>query len=130
MKAKTLSLGCRRTIELELKGDYVSGAVAADGTGSFALLVRKASRKGRALVAKQVTIQTDRRTKVRKGGKRSLAALAAGDRLEVEARACKGADVSTAMLLAKKVSAKRPKRGTTTTGTTATTTTGTTTTTP
>jgi len=124
---------CKPRGAVVLKGSFVGA-----GAGGFAMTVKHSNRHGRALVGKQVTVLVMDGTKFRKHGKATLADLQAGDRLNVQGRACK-LDGQAMTLVAKRVVAHSPSgddeqdegEGTTSTSTTSTTdatTTGTTTT--
>ncbi len=84
---------------LLLGGVYVSGSAGADGTGSFVLDVKRASRLGKRLVGTQVTVSVDARTRFHRGGRATLADLQANDLVGVVARACKPAAASDAPVI-------------------------------
>ncbi len=89
---------CRATVSLILKGTFTSAA--AD---SFDMKVIKANRHGRPLKGDR-TIKVNAQTKFRRdGAAATLASFAAGDRLNVQVRARKCADMATLELLAKRV---------------------------
>jgi len=115
---------CRPARKIVLHGTYVAGA-----TGGFAMAITGGNKPAKAWKGKQATVLVDEHTRVH-GAKRSLATLAAGDRLHVQGLACKS-DAATGSVLARKVGVKGPKDGgsttTTTTTTGSTTTVGTTT---
>jgi hypothetical protein len=94
----------RRGFTLLLKGEFVS----ASGD-SFAMLVQRSNKHGRALRGKQVTVLVDDKTKFRRQGVAELADLAAGDRLLVLVRARKNTDASALELLARFVQARPAK---------------------
>lgn len=120
---------CRPKRKLMLRGEFV-----AAGAGGFAMTVSGGNHGAKAWKGKQATVLVDDKTRF-KGKKRSLAALAAGDRLAVQGYACK-ADAAAGSIVARLVMTKGPKRDhddnktTTTATTTAATTTAVTTTTP
>ena len=125
--AKKAAVACKPAAKILLKGEFV--AAAANG---FAMTVSGGNKPAKAWKGKQATVLVDDKSKF-KGKKRSLAELAAGDRLNVQGYACK-ADVAAGTVLARMVMSKGPKgadddeAGTTTGATTTTaTTTGTTT---
>jgi hypothetical protein len=108
---------CSPKVAVILKGDFVSGSGSED-EGVFQMKVRQANKHGKRHVAETVTIRYDETTKFRRRGHAELDDFEAGDRLNVQARACK------------ERKAKKPKKpkdgGTTGSTTTATTSTGTT----
>lgn len=111
-RGKQSGTACRPTVSFVLKGEFVSATVATDGSGSFALLVKRANKHGRALVGKQVTVETGPFTKMKRRGHASLGQLAAGDRVVAQVRACKvggDATAASAKLYASRVVA-HPKR--------------------
>jgi hypothetical protein len=114
---------CKPTVSYVLNGTFV--AAGADGS-SFSMTVAHANHHAKALGASP-TMSVDAKTRiVRSGKKAGLADLRAGDRLNVQARGCKGlAADSTPALVAKRVVAHPAKAapGATTTMTTTTTTT-------
>src|ERR1044072_218188 len=75
---------CKPRGAVVLKGSFVGA-----GAGGFAMTVKHSNRNGRELVGKQVTVLVVDGTKFRKHGKATLADLQAGDRLNVQGRACK-----------------------------------------
>jgi hypothetical protein len=85
-----------------LRGEFVSGSADGSGAGSFVLLVERASRHGRSLRGRQVTVEVDGRTRFRGSGEVALADLSADDRIAVHARAARRAD-GTLRLLARLV---------------------------
>ena len=85
-----------------LHGEFGSGSADASGAGSFGLLVERASRHGRSLRGRQVTVEVDGRTKFGRRGQAALADLRADDRVVVHARAARRAD-GTLRLLARLV---------------------------
>jgi hypothetical protein len=106
--ASTDPATCKPKVSVILKGKFVSG-----GGTSFTMDVTKSNFHGKQLVGKPLTLMVDNQTKFRRKGHAKLEDFKAGDRLNVQARACK----------AKK---QKSKNGTTTTGTTTTTATTTT----
>ena len=93
---------CRPAISIILKGSYVSGSADASGAGSFAMDVKRANHHGHALAGTQATITVDANTKYRRNGHAKLSDFIAGDRLNVQVRACKQSS-GTPTLLAKRV---------------------------
>ena len=82
--------GCKPKATVVLKGTLA----VTPGASATALSVNvtKANRHGRAYVsAAPVTILVDEDTKVRRQGKKTLGDLLSGDRVLVQARACKAA---------------------------------------
>ena len=114
---------CKPRRAVVLRGTFV--AVGADG---FAMDVTGGNKLGKSLAGKQVTVNVDEHTKLRRHGKAELTDFVAGDRLNVHGRACKLDNVALT-LLARRVVGKpaKPEQSATTTTTTATTTTATTT---
>ena len=74
-----------------LQGEFVSGSADASGAGSFVLLVQRASKHGRSLRGRQVTVEVDGRTRYGRRGEAAHADLNAEDRVVVHARAARGA---------------------------------------
>jgi hypothetical protein len=91
---------CHPKISVILKGTFVSG-----GGTSFTMDVKQSNFHARDLVGEPLTLMVDDKTKFRRKGHAELSDFEAGDRLNVQARACK----------AKK---QKNKNGTTTTTTT------------
>lgn len=124
---------CKPARKIMLNGTFV-----ATGAGGFAMTVSGGNKPAKAWKGKQATVLVDDKTRF-KGKKRSLAALAAGDRVSVQGYACKS-DAAAGSVLARMVMSKGPKgakddedgttTGTTTATTTAATTTAVTTTSP
>lgn len=115
---------CKPSRKIVLGGEFVAAA-----TGGFAMTVSGGNKSAKAFKGKQVTVLVDEKTKF-KGKKRSLATLAARDRLVVQGYACK-ADAAGSTVQARLVMTKGPKGGEgEATTTTAATTTAVTTTTP
>src|SRR5438874_13771036 len=75
---------CHPKVSVILKGDFVSG-----GGDSFSMAVKHSNFHGRDLVGKAVTLQVDAKTRFKRNGPVKLADFKAGDRLNVQARACK-----------------------------------------
>jgi hypothetical protein len=85
---------CKPKAKVVLKGTLASDPGAADT--SFLLNVTKSNKHGRAYkaAAQPVTVMVDARTKVRRKQKgsrptRTLESLAMGDRVHMDAKACK-----------------------------------------
>jgi hypothetical protein len=94
---------CKPKVSVILKGEFLSG-----GGDSFSMNVKHSNFHGRDLVGKPLTLKVDDKTKFRRKGPAKLADFKAGDRLNVQARACKqkkGApkDASPPAMLAKRV---------------------------
>ena len=106
-KGRAKAAGCKPHRKLLLRGDFV-----ASGTGGFAMTVKRGNHGAKALAGKQVSVLVDAKTHFH-GAKKTLEALAAGDRLVVQAFACKAAapagQAATASILARKVGVKGPK---------------------
>lgn len=121
------AVACKPAKKILVKGEF--DAAAANG---FSMKVTGGNKAAKALKGLQATVLVDGHTRF-KGTKRSLAALAKGDRVAVQGYACK-VDAATGAILARMVMSKGPKgadddeAGTTTAVTT--TTTAVTTTTP
>jgi hypothetical protein len=100
----TTGVGCKPKVTVVLKGSLA----APPGTTALMVTVRSANRHGRAYVAASqpvsVLVNADT-TKVRRQGKKTLGDLVSGDRLLVQARACKAdlAEGATPALTATKV---------------------------
>ena len=103
-KGKSHKGDCRASVSLILKGEFVS-----PGTDSFVMTVKKANKHGRFFAGKDATIAVNAETKFRRGGEAKLSDLQKGDRLNVQVRACKKADSSKLVLLAKRVVAQPAK---------------------
>lgn len=89
--ATTTGANCKPKVTVVLKGDLTSAA-----TGSLAMEVSRANRWGRPWATLgTATVVVDNTTKVRRNGKKLLTDLVVGDRLLVQARACK-ADLTAA----------------------------------
>ena len=80
----TTGAGCKPKVTVVLKGTLV-----APGVGSLTMNVTSGNRWGRAYDEAAHTILVTSDTKVRRQGKKTLDALVAGDRVLVQARACK-----------------------------------------
>ncbi|HXH87695.1 MAG TPA: hypothetical protein VNI55_03720 [Gaiellaceae bacterium] len=101
-KGSDKARACKNARKLQFHGEFV-----AAGAGGFAMTVKKGNRHARALAGKQVSVLVDAKTRFH-GKKRTLAALVAGDRLSVQASACKN-DAAANTLLARKVGVKGAK---------------------
>jgi opacity protein-like surface antigen len=75
---------CHPKISVILKGDFVSGA-----GDSFTMDVKQANYHGHDLVGSPLTLKVDDKTSFKRNGPATLADFKAGDRLNVQARACK-----------------------------------------
>jgi hypothetical protein len=91
---------CHPKISVILKGTFVSG-----GGTSFTMAVTRSNFHAKELVGDPLTLTVDDKTKFRRKGHAELSDFEAGDRLNVQARACK-------------VKKQKNKNGTTTTTTT------------
>jgi hypothetical protein len=96
---------CHPKVAVILKGDFLSG-----GGDSFTMAVKQANSHGRKYVGKPLTLKVDSKTNFKRNGPAKLADFKAGDRLNVQARACKAAknaapssNAAPAALLAKRV---------------------------
>ena len=78
----TTGAGCKPKVTVVLKGTLV-----APGVGSLTMNVTSGNRWGRGYDEASHLVTSD--TKVRRQGKKTLDALVAGDRVLVQARACK-----------------------------------------
>ena len=78
------------------------GPFTESGTDGFTMEVKAGNKAGRALKGKTVTVLVDASTKIRRGGKATLADLEAGDRLNVLGRLC-SLDTAAGTLLARHV---------------------------
>ena len=103
-KGHDKAAACKPKRKLELHGDFV-----AAGAGGFAMTVKKGNRHAKELAGKQVSVLVDAKTRFH-GKKKSLDALVAGDRLMVQAHACR-ADAAAGSILARKVGVKGAKSG-------------------
>jgi hypothetical protein len=113
---------CKPKISVILKGTFASG-----GGTSFSMNVTQSNFHGRDLVDTAVKLMVDDKTMFRRMGHAELADFEAGDRLNVQARACKkqknAAPAPTAQapaMLAKRVTG-HPATGSGESGTTTTT---------
>jgi hypothetical protein len=75
---------CRPKVAVILKGQFLSG-----GGDSFSMDVKRSNYHGRDLVGKPLTLKVDEKTKFRRNGPAKLTDFKSGDRLNVQARACK-----------------------------------------
>jgi hypothetical protein len=114
---------CKPKISVILKGEFVSG-----GGSSFTMDVTRSNFHGRELVGDALTIMVDEKTRFVRRGPAELSDFEAGDRLNVQARACKqrknqqsAANQASAPMLAKRV-VGRPANPAETRGETTTTT--------
>jgi hypothetical protein len=111
---------CHPKISVILKGDFLSG-----GGTSFSMDVKHSNFHGRDLVGKPLTLMVDDHTSFNRNGPAELSDFKAGDRLNVQARACKpkkGApkDPNPPALLAKRVTGHPAQAGEAPTTTTTT----------
>jgi hypothetical protein len=84
-KPATTGANCKPKVTVVLKGELTSAAA-----GSLAMEVSRANRWGRPWATLgTATVVVDDATKVRRNGKKLLTDLVPGDRLLVQARACK-----------------------------------------
>jgi hypothetical protein len=109
-KGHAKAAACKPHRKLVLQGEFV-----AAGAGGFAMSVKKGNHGAKGLAGKQVSILVDAKTHYH-GAKRKLEDLAAGDRLVVQALACRAdapagqaATEPTTSILARKVGVKGPK---------------------
>jgi hypothetical protein len=102
---------CKPRIAVVLKG-VLAGTPGASAT-AISVNVQSGNRWGRAYAAalQPRSIGVDAKTKVRRQGAKTLAALVSGDRVNVQARACKAdlANSATPALVASKVIAHSAK---------------------
>jgi hypothetical protein len=103
-KPSTTGPACRPKVALVLKG-----TLAWKASTSFRMQVTQANRHAYARVGSEVTVNVDARTKVVRRGPSSLDKLVLGDRLNVQARACKAERDTAAELLARRVVATPAK---------------------
>jgi hypothetical protein len=90
-KPETTGVNCKPKVTVVLKGTLTTA-----GAGSLAMDVAGANRWGRPWATLgTATVVVDSTTKVRRNGKKLLTDLVVGDRLLVQARACK-ADLTAA----------------------------------
>jgi len=100
-KGHAKAAACKPARKIVVTGEFV-----APGAGGFAMKVTGGNKPAKAWKDKQATVLVDDKTKF--NGKKKLAELVAGDRLNVQGYACK-ADVAAGSLLARKVRSKGPK---------------------
>ena len=82
--------GCKPAVTVMLAGVLAADVDPADGDTSFAMVVKRSNRFGRAWKqAGSATINVDQKSRVRRQGAHNLGALAPNDRLLVSAKACK-----------------------------------------
>ena len=95
---------CKAPRKAVLKGTFV----AASGETGFTMDVTKANAHGRKLAGKKgFAVAVDAKSKfTRDDASAKLADLVAGDRLNVQAVLCKGADAEAASFLARRVVAR------------------------
>lgn len=96
------AVACKPAKKILVKGEF--DAAAANG---FSMKVTGGNEAAKALKGLQATVLVDDHTRF-KGKKRSLAALAKGDRVAVQGYACK-VDATTGAILARMVMTKGPK---------------------
>jgi opacity protein-like surface antigen len=75
---------CHPNVAVILKGDFVSG-----GGDSFTMNVKSSNFHGRQYAGKPLTLKVDAKTSFKRNGPAKLTDFKAGDRLNVQARACK-----------------------------------------
>jgi opacity protein-like surface antigen len=75
---------CHPKVSVILKGDFVSG-----GGDSFTMDVKSSNFHGRQYAGKPLTLKVDTKTSYKRNGPADLSDFKAGDRLNVQARACK-----------------------------------------
>ena len=122
-KSATDAENCKPKISVILKGKFVSG-----GGSSFTMDVTQANSHGREFAGKTLSLNVDEKTRFVRRGPAELSDFEAGDRLNVQARACKkpkgqaaASDAAAAPMLAKRVvgrpanPAEEARDGTTTT---------------
>jgi hypothetical protein len=101
-KGKPLATGegCKPKVTVVLKG-----TLTAEPTTSLSVDVTRANRWGRAYVGATHEVGTDEKTKVRRQGKKTVDELESGDRVLVQAKACKAdlAEEATPALTALRV---------------------------
>jgi hypothetical protein len=84
-KPATTGALCRPKVTVVLKGTLTSSSA-----GSLGMSVKQGNRWGRAYTTLgTATLVVDNSTKIRRNGKKLVTDLAVGDRLLVQARACK-----------------------------------------
>jgi hypothetical protein len=96
---------CHPKVAVILIGDFVSG-----GGDSFTMDVKHANAHGRLYVGKPLMLKVDTTTSFKRNGPAKLSDFKAGDRLNVQARACKasknasaGSNAAPPAMLAKRV---------------------------
>jgi hypothetical protein len=96
---------CHPKVAVILKGDFVSG-----GGDSFTMDVKSSNSHGRRYAGKPLTLKVDSKTTFKRNGPAKLSDFKAGDRLNVQARACKAnknapasSNAAPAAMLAKRV---------------------------
>ena len=93
-KPLTTGANCKPKVTVVLKGELTQ--LTSGAPGSLAMKVSQANRWGQPWATLgTATVVVDNTTKVRRNGKKLLTDLAVGDRLLVQARACK-ADLTSA----------------------------------
>jgi hypothetical protein len=112
--------GCKPMVSVVLKGTLAS--TPGPSATSLSVNVTSANKMGRAWVsgAQPVSVAVDAKTKIRRQGKKTVGDLLSGDRVMVQARACKADLGGTTLpaLTAVRVMAHPAKTTTTTTTTT------------
>jgi hypothetical protein len=96
--AKKAGATCKPSFSLNLHG---SVAAAPAGT-TVAVLVAKGNGHAKGLAGKQVSVDASG-AKVVKKGKKAVADLAVGDRVEVKAKACANADLTKLSIVATQI---------------------------
>ena len=107
-KPPTTGEGCKPKVTVVLKGTVIGEPAA-----TLSMTVTRSNRWGRAyVVATQTIVNVDDKTKVRRKGKKTIDALESGDRVLVQARACKAelADDATPALTAARIVAHPAKQ--------------------
>ena len=106
-KGHAKGAACKPHRKLVLQGEFV-----AAGGGGFALAVKQGNHGAKGFKGKQVSVLVDAKTHFH-GAKRKLEDLVAGDRLVVQALACRAdapaGQAETTSILARKVGVKGPK---------------------
>lgn len=106
-KSHGKAAACKPQRKLLLQGEFV-----AAGSGGFAMSVKKGNHGAKGFAGKQVNVLVDTKTHFH-GAKRKLEQLAAGDRLVVQALACRAdapaGQADATSILARKVGVKGPK---------------------
>ena len=75
---------CHPKVSVILRGDFVSA-----GGDSFTMNVKASNSHGRSYAGKSLTLKVDSKTTFKRNGPATLSDFQAGDRLNVQARACK-----------------------------------------